>query len=351
MRMPIGGVDVSITPLRLSLHGDDGLVAAGSRRLDLPRQTEKLVLTVAVNQAAIELQKARSLSVQMQIASRLDREVSLRTKELAAANEELRNEVAERKLAEEARNRSEEDLRSTQTKLAHMARLMTMTQLTASIAHEVNQPLSGILTNANTCLRMLAASPPNIEGARETARRTIRDSNRASEVVKRLRALFGSRKLALEPVDLTEALTEVIALSRSRLQRNRVSLRTELADGLPNVTADRVQLQQVMLNLIHNASDAMSSIDDRPREMLVRVERSGMEALRVTVHDVGVGFDRGNQERLFDAFFTTKDEGMGIGLSVSRSIIERHGGRIWAEPNEGPGASFSFSVPLTQTPR
>ncbi len=270
----------------------------------------------------------------------------MRTTELATANEELRNEVAERKRAEEGRSRSEEDLRNTQAKLAQMARLMTVAQLTASIAHEVNQPLSGILTNASTCLRMLAASPPNVEGARETARRTIRDGNRASEVIRRLRALFGNHRLELEPVDLNEAVQEVIALSRSRLQANGVILRTEFADHLPKVIGDRVQLQEVILNLIHNASDAMGAIDDRSRHMLVRVERSAGDALCVTVRDVGIGLDGEDPQRLFDAFFTTKSEGMGIGLSVSRSIIERHGGRIWAEANDGPGASFSFSVPL-----
>ena len=246
----------------------------------------------------------------------------------------------------EDRKRAEEELRDTQSKLAQMTRLMTIGQLTASIAHEVNQPLAGIITNANTCLRMLAAQPPNIEGAKETARRTIRDGNRASEVIKRLRALFSKKDPALEPVDLNEATREVIALSLSKLQGNRVILRTELADGLPHVSGDRVQLQQVILNLIQNGSDAMSSIDDRPRDMLVKTERDGHDALCLTVRDVGVGFSEEDGGRLFDAFYTTKGDGMGVGLSVSRSIIERHGGRMWTAGNEGPGVSFSFSVPL-----
>jgi PAS domain S-box-containing protein len=246
----------------------------------------------------------------------------------------------------EDRKRAEEELRDTQTKLAYMTRVLTMGQLTASIAHEVNQPLSGIITNANTCLRMLAANPPNVDGARETARRTIRDGNRASEVIKRLRALFGKRGSAVEPVDLNEATREVIALSQSRLHSNRVILRTELADDLPYARGDRVQLQQVILNLIQNASDAMSSVEDRPRQITVKTEREGAEELRLTVQDAGTGFQPETAERLFDAFYTTKSEGMGIGLSVSRSIIERHGGRMWAKPNEGPGACFAFSVPL-----
>jgi C4-dicarboxylate-specific signal transduction histidine kinase len=223
-----------------------------------------------------------------------------------------------------------------------------MGQLTASIAHEVNQPLAGIITNANTCLRMLAVSPPNIEGARETARRTIRDGNRASEVIKRLRALFCKREPALEPVDLNEAAREVIALSLGNLQANRVILRTELAEDLPSVNGDRVQLQQVILNLIQNGADAMSEIDDRPREMLIKTERDGPEVLCLTVQDVGIGLAVESGERLFDAFYTTKANGMGIGLSVSRSIIESHGGRMRSTANKGPGVSFSFSVPVLE---
>jgi C4-dicarboxylate-specific signal transduction histidine kinase len=217
--------------------------------------------------------------------------------------------------------------------------------LTASIAHEVNQPLSGIVTNASTCLRMLAADPPNVDGARETARRTIRDGNRASDVVARLRALFSKKEAATESVDLNEATREVIALALSELQRNRVILRPELADDLPTVSGDRVQLQQVILNLIRNGSDAMCSIDDRPRQLLIRTERDEGERVRLSVSDVGVGFEPQVADRLFEAFYTTKNEGMGIGLSVSRSIIEHHHGRLWATPNSGPGVTFSFSIP------
>jgi signal transduction histidine kinase len=222
---------------------------------------------------------------------------------------------------------------------------MTMGELTASIAHEVNQPLSGIITNASTCLRMLAADPPNVDGARETARRTIRDGNRASEVIARLRALFSRREAASELVDLNEATREVIALSSNDLQRNRVIVRTELADDLAPVTGDRVQLQQVILNLLRNAADAMSGIDDRPRQLVIRTERAEGDQVRLTVRDAGVGLDPQAAERLFKAFYTTKRDGMGIGLSISRTIIESHRGRIWAAPNDGPGATFAFSIP------
>src|SRR6266478_5747017 len=250
-------------------------------------------------------------------------------------------DVTERQLAEEALSQARSDL-------AHVTRVTSLGVLTASIAHEVNQPLAGIITNAGTCLRMLAAEPPNVEGARETAKRTIRDGNRASELIMRLRALFSKKESTNEPVDLNEATQEVIALSLSELQRNRVILRPEFADDLPVVTGDRVQLQQVILNLLKNASDAMSAVNDRPRHLQIRTERGTDDQVRLTVQDVGVGLDPQAMDRLFQAFYTTKNDGMGIGLSVSRSIIERHHGRLWAEPNDGPGATFSFSIPPRQ---
>jgi PAS domain S-box-containing protein len=250
-------------------------------------------------------------------------------------------DITERRLAEEALTQARSDL-------AHVTRVTSLGVLTASIAHEVNQPLSGIVTNANTCLRMLAADPPNIEGARETAKRTIRDGNRASELITRLRALFSKKESATEPVDLNEAAQEVIALSLSDLQRNRVILRPEFADDLPMVTGDRVQLQQVILNLVKNASDAMSAVNDWPRQLQIKTERDTDDQVRLTIQDAGVGLDPQAMDRLFQAFYTTKNDGMGIGLSVSRSIIERHHGRLWAEPNDGPGATFSFSIPPRQ---
>jgi C4-dicarboxylate-specific signal transduction histidine kinase len=247
-------------------------------------------------------------------------------------------DVTERRLSEDALGR-------VRSELAHVARVATLGALTASIAHEVNQPLSGIITNANTCLRMLAADPPNIEGARETARRAIRDGNRAADVIKRLRALFSKNGTAIESVDLNEATREVLALSSNELHRGGVLVRTELAEELPIVTGDRVQLQQVILNMVLNASEAMSQVHDRPRQLLIWTEQDKSDCVRLCVEDAGVGIDPSNVERLFDAFYTTKPDGMGIGLSVSRSVIERHHGRLWAEPNAGPGATFSFSIP------
>jgi PAS domain S-box-containing protein len=247
----------------------------------------------------------------------------------------------------EDRKRAEEALSKARSELSHVARATSLGVLTASIAHEVNQPLSGIITNAGTCLRMLAADPPNVDGARETARRTIRDGNRASEVITRLRSLYGKKDPTIESVDLNEATREVLALTSSELQRNRVIVLQELADGLPLVAGDRVQLQQVILNLIRNASDAMSAIDDRPRQLLIRTDPDDNDRVRLSVRDVGTGFEPQSANRLFEAFYTTKNEGMGIGLSVSRSIIERHHGRLWATPNNGPGVTFSFSIPCT----
>ncbi len=243
------------------------------------------------------------------------------------------------------RRSSEQALSKARSELSHVARVTSLGVLTASIAHEVNQPLSGIVTNASTCLRMLAADPPNVDGARETARRTIRDGNRASEVITRLRALYGKKEPTIESVDLNEATREVIALSLSELQRNRVVLRPELADDLPPVTGDRVQLQQVILNLVRNGSDAMSNVEDRPRQLLIRTERDEGDRVSLTVQDAGTGFDPQAVDRLFEGFYTTKNDGMGIGLSVSRSIIESHHGRLWATLNNGPGAAFSFSIP------
>lgn len=229
-----------------------------------------------------------------------------------------------------------------------VARAVSLGTLAASIAHELNQPLSGIVTNASTCRRMLAAAPPNIQGALEALRRTSRDANRASEVISRLRALFSRKGTATESVDLSEAAREVIELSLSELKTHQVVVRAELAKDLIPIRADRVQIQQVILNLIRNAAEAMSAVYDRPRELLIRTEQFNGDQVRVSVADSGVGLPSRDANRLFEAFFTTKKNGMGIGLSVSRSIIERHHGRIWAANNDGPGSTFSFSIPCRQ---
>ena len=240
---------------------------------------------------------------------------------------------------------SEDALAKARSELAHVTRVTSLGELSASIAHEVNQPLSGIKINASTCLRLLGANPPNVEAARETARRMIRDVDRSSDVITRLRGLFSKKDTATDSVDLNEVAEEVVALSLSQLQRNRVILRMEPSSGLPSVRGDRVQLQQVILNLLLNASDAMSAVDDRPRQLVIRTERDGGDRVQLGVQDTGVGFDPQNQDKLFRAFYSTKSGGMGIGLSVSRSIIENHHGYLWATLNNGPGSTFAFSIP------
>jgi PAS domain S-box-containing protein len=240
--------------------------------------------------------------------------------------------------------RAEEALHLARSELAHVARVATLNAMTASIAHEVSQPLSGILTNANTGARMLAADPPNLAGAAETFQRTIRDAHRASEVLNRIRAMFSKKAPTVEMVDLNAAAREVIALSSGELQRSRALLQTDFADDLPLVRADRVQLQQVILNLLLNAADAMAEIEDRPRTILVETDL-GDGGVRLAVRDSGTGVNPHAVEKLFETFYTTKAHGMGIGLSICRSIIENHEGRLWAQANDGPGATFGFCIP------
>jgi C4-dicarboxylate-specific signal transduction histidine kinase len=229
------------------------------------------------------------------------------------------------------------------------------TVLAASIAHEVNQPLSGIITDASTCLRMLSADPPNLDGARETARRTIRDANRAAEIINRMRVLFAGAAIGTEPVDLNEAVLEALALSHCELDAGRVTVRCVLADGLPLVTGDRVQLQQVILNLVRNAAEAMIGLQDGPRELTITTRRHEDDQVQIRVRDAGIGFRCEDADKLFAPFYTTKARGMGIGLSVSRLIVESHCGRLWGSPNDdGPGATFSLSIPCgfrQSTPR
>ncbi len=227
---------------------------------------------------------------------------------------------------------SEQALGKVRSELAHVTRLASLGALTASIAHEVNQPLSGIVTNANTCLRILAAENPNLDGARETARRTIRDANRAAEVITRLRAMFSKKGVATESLDLNQATREVLALSASELERACVVLRLDLEQELPLVVGDRVQLQQVILNLLLNALAAMSSVDDRPRQVLIRTESEQGQHVRLTVRDAGVGLDSQTVEQLFEPFYTTKT--LGTWASGCRSV-----GRSWRVTVAGCGPS------------
>jgi len=253
----------------------------------------------------------------------------------------IARDISDRLQAEEQRER----LRQLEADLAHTNRVSMMGELTASIAHEVNQPLSGVVVNANACLRWLAGDSPNLEEAREAVRRIVRDGKRAGDVIARIRALATKTATTREQLNLNEAIREVVAFAQAEVRRNRVILRTELADDLSPVLGDRVQLQQVVLNLVMNGIEAMSSVEERPRELIIRTQNDDADQVRVTVQDSGTGLDPQSLERIFDAFYTTKQGGMGMGLSISRSIIQNHGGKLWAVANDGPGMSVQFTIP------
>ena len=260
--------------------------------------------------------------------------------ERPAAILETNNDITERKRAEEA-------LSKAQTELAHITRVMTMGELAASIAHEINQPLAAVVTNGSACMRWLTRSQPDLEEARDAVQRIIRDGKRASEIIARIRALLKRTATNRLPLDINEVIQETMALAQNEAGRRRVSLRTDFAANLPSVLGDRVQLQQVILNLMMNGIEAMSSVSDGSRQLLIKTQRDDSEQVLISVTDSGIGLDPKHAEHLFEAFFTTKTEGMGMGLSISRSIIEAHGGRLWATPNAGSGATFQFTVPMS----
>jgi C4-dicarboxylate-specific signal transduction histidine kinase len=244
------------------------------------------------------------------------------------------------------RKRTEEALRKTQAELAHVTRVATLGEMTASIAHEINQPLGAIVNNASACLRWLAAQ--NLEEARQSTALVVADGHRAGEIIARIRGLAKKAPPRKDWLDINDTIREVLALARSELHRNSVALETQLSDDVhyaPLILADRIQLQQVLLNLIMNASEAMSGAGDGPRELLVRSGIDESQRVLVVVRDSGPGLDLQSLERLFDAFYTTKPHGLGMGLAISRSIIEAHGGRLWATANEDRGATFQFTLP------
>jgi PAS domain S-box-containing protein len=459
---PIGEGEVSIAPFRLGVFDEVEVLVAACQRADFPTETERLVLQVAANQAAIGVREARLMSDQRRLAEELDQRVAQRTRQLTAVNEELRKENVERKRAEEAlrgseerwravfensaagialanftgrflatnfafqkmlgyseeelrelsfldvthkdyrdanseltaellggkrqyfemekryqckdgnliwvrvhvslvsgtqsiprfllaivediteRRRAEETLRKTQAELAHVTRVTTLGEMTASIAHEVNQPLAAVVNNASACLRWLAAS--NQDEARQSAALIVADAHRASEIIGRIRAFVTKAPPQKAWLNINETILEVLALARSEVQGNRVSLQTHLSDDVPLILGDRIQLQQVILNLINNAIEAMSGAVDGPRELQVGSAKDQSQGVRVAVRDSGPGLDPKSLDHLFTAFFTTKPQGMGMGLAISRSIIEAHGGRLWASPNDGPGATFQFTL-------
>jgi len=246
--------------------------------------------------------------------------------------------------AEVRADRAETELRKVQAGLAHVSRVTILGELTASLAHEVNQPLAGVVSSADACLHWLATQPPNVDRARRATERIISDARRASDVVGRVRNLAKKAPLQRTWVNLNETVEETISLATRELSQNSVSLQTQLAKNLPRVWADRIQLQQVILNLIINACEALATVEDEPHRLFVSTA-SEVEGVALTVRDSGFGIDPQEMEAVFEAFHTTKPGGMGMGLAVSRSIIEGHGGRLWAEPNEPRGATFKFIVP------
>jgi PAS domain S-box-containing protein len=473
-RNPLGERDISIVPLGLGLQGEIGVIVAGSEREDFPQQTERLILSVAANQASIGLQEARLRSEQKQVASELDRRVAQRTTELAAANEELRKQIAdrehaeedlrsiekrhrviveaandamvsmdekgsillanpatsrifgydlveivgkpmtmlmpemmrrlhqngfkryldtgkrhvnwqgvevtaqrkdgqefpvevsfgeltsdghkvftgfirdisERKQAEEQLRASERNLQTTQAELARVSRLTTMGELAASIAHEVNQPLTAVINNASACLRLLANNNLEPEVLRRALAGIIADGTRASTVLARIRGFIKKEPAEKSELDINEVIQEVLVLAGRELYEHQVLPDHQLKADLPSVLADRVQLQQVLLNLIMNGIEAMAAVSDRPRLLGLqsRIDESGDVLVVVSDSGTGIGLEL---DRVFTPFFTTKANGMGMGLSISRSLIEGHGGRLWAAPNSPHGAVFSFTLPAT----
>jgi C4-dicarboxylate-specific signal transduction histidine kinase len=246
------------------------------------------------------------------------------------------------------REQAEEALRQAQANLAHVSRLTTMGELTASIAHEVNQPLTAVVNNANACLDLLPKAAPNVQEVREALAEIIDDTDRASAVIGRIRQLAKKAPFERTLLNVSEVITDVLELARYESASRRVTIRTELAEELPRVSGDRVQLQQVLLNLVVNGMDAMNTVEESKRVLIIcarRETRDGMPGALLSVQDSGTGLKPEEMDRLFEAFYSTKPQGMGIGLAISRSIIEAHGGRLWAEPNQGPGATFLFSLP------
>jgi two-component system sensor kinase FixL len=260
------------------------------------------------------------------------------------ATMETNNDITERTQARQA-------LRRAQAEIAHINRVMTLGELTASITHEVNQPLTGIVTNGSACLRLLDQRPPDLEEVRSAVESMIDDGMRASEVVRRLRALSKKTDVHMVELDINDVISDVVQLLQREILEHLVTLQLELAPGPLRIAGDRVQLQQVIINLVMNGMEAMASVTDRSRDLVIRSRQEEPDQVMVEVQDSGVGIDPEDASRLFNAFFTTKPDGMGMGLSVSRTIIQIHGGRIWASPNAtGAGATFHVALPTFQQP-
>jgi signal transduction histidine kinase len=321
---PIGEGQLSISPVRFGIQGDIGVLVAGSERPDFPTAIETLLLRVAGNQATIALHEAGVAARQRQTAQELEQRVEERTCEL---------------------RRTSEALREAQAELAHVNRVTAMGELAASITHDVMQPITAGISDAHAARRWLGAQPPNLDEVRQSLDSIVQQGNRAADVVVRIRAMFRKAPLRKDAVEINEAIREVVVLTHGEVLKNNVAVQTQLADDLPSIQGDRVQLQQVILNLIINAVEAMSSLREGSRELLIST-RNDASGLLVTVRDSGPGLSAESLERLFDPFYSTKAGGMGMGLSICRSIVEVHGGQIWASRDLGHGATFQFTLPL-----
>jgi len=302
-------------------------------RPDLKQISFLLVFGIlAVLTSWMSAKRKRTQEALREARDELELRVEERTAELRQANESLRERG--------------EALQEVQTELAHVTRVMTLGELTASIAHEVNQPLAAIVTNGNACLRWLGGASPNLTEARQAVDRIIKDSYRASAVISRVRTLVKKAPARSDLVDLNDVILEVLALAESEARRNHVLLKQQLAGDLPFVHGDRVQLQQVILNLIINGLESIAKSNSGSRELSISSTKDEANNVVVAVRDSGDGLDPANLQRVFDAFFTTKADGMGMGLAISRTIIESHGGRLWATTNAQKGAVFQFTIPV-----
>jgi C4-dicarboxylate-specific signal transduction histidine kinase len=283
--------------------------------------------------------KKKSEEALTEARDQLEYRVAVRTKELRKSNEELRRSIEEHRKAQEA-------LMKTRADLAHLSRLFTMGELTTSIAHEVNQPLTAVVTNGHACVEWLSANPPDLAEARQSAERIIQDGTRAGKVLGHIRSLFRKEAPARDWLDMNDVIRELTEFLRGEALNHRLALRTDLAVDLPRVRGDRVQLQQVVLNLIMNAMDAMQGTSDPAKEIWLRSRGEDSTGIRIVVDDCGVGLSAETAEKIFQPFFTTKEQGIGMGLSISRSIVESHAGRLWASPGASGGAVFQFTIPI-----
>jgi C4-dicarboxylate-specific signal transduction histidine kinase len=256
--------------------------------------------------------------------------------ELQEARSQLEIKVSERSAA----------LIQTQAELARLSRVLSMGELTASIAHEISQPITAVVTNGHACLQWLSGSPPNLEKARQSTESIIQDGTRAGVVVARIRALFKKEEPVKNRVDINEVIQELVGFLRHEATSRRISLRTDLTSSLPAVMADRVQLQQVLLNLVMNAMDALSEGSISTKEVVIRSRKQGVSEILIAVEDCGAGINLETADKIFEPFFTTKPHGIGMGLSISRSIVESHQGRLWTSPNPTGGAAFQFTLPV-----